>query len=241
MKVKVLLFLLVCVPSGSALTQNHMDTAFIATAKQNAITLHEKELRTQSGLYNGSKYVAPDYDRDLHPYFSSEDWITGTVYYDGEYFTDVSLMYDLYNAALIAEHFPSGHPIQLIEEKVRSFNIDGHHFEKIENEVVGNSLPATDFYDVLHPGKTRLVARRQKLRRQEIEDLSVETFFDEKTRYFVFKNDVFFPVKNRAALLKILSDKKRGLKKFLKDNKALRLQSKEELLRRLAEHYDSIE
>ena len=241
MKLKVISFLLIFLPAANSLAQSHGDTAFIATAKQNAIAAYEKELRTQSSLYNGSRYVAPDYDRDLHPYFSSEDWITGTVYYDGEYFRDVSLMYDLYSAVLIAEHFPSGHPIQLIDEKVQSFDIDGHHFEKIDNKAFGNSLPATGFYDVLHPGKTRLIARRQKVRRQEIEDLSVETFFDERTRYFVLKNDVFFPVKNKASLLKILSDKKRGLKKFLKDNKALRFQPKEELLRKIAEHYDSRE
>jgi hypothetical protein len=241
MRLNVISFLLIFFPTANALAQNQADTAFIATAKRNAIASYEKEMRTQSGLYNGSKYVAPDYDRDLHPYFSSEDWITGSVHYDGEYFTDVSLMYDLYNAALIAEHFPSGHPIQLIEDKVQSFDIDGHHFQKIHNEVFGNSLPATGFYDVLHPGKTKLIARRQKVRRQEIEDLAVETFFDARTRYFVLKNDVFFPVKNKGSLLKILSDRKRRLKKFLKDNKALRLQHKEDLLKGIAAHYDSLE
>lgn len=217
------------------------DTAFVAAAKENAIRIHEQELRTQSALYNGSRYMVPEYDREQHPYFSSEDWITGTVYYDGEYFREVPLMYDLYNGALIAEHFPSGHPIQLVDEKVHFFEIHDHHFEKIHNESVGNSLPATDFYDILHSGKTKLVARRQKLRRQEIEDLSIDTFYEERNRYFVLKNDVFFPVKTKASLLKILSDRKRELKRFLKDEKTKAIRSREDVLTSIAAYYDSLE
>ena len=226
---------------GTALSQHATDTAFVAAAKEYAIRLHDTELRSQSALYNGRKYIPPVYEPESHPYFSLDDWITGAVYYDGEYFENVYLMFDLYKEAVVAEHFPSGHAIQLVGDKVQYFEIDGHRFEKIHNDSVGNSLPSTGFYDVLHPGTTKVVARRLKIRREEIRDMYVSTFYEEKNRYFVLKNDVFFPVRNKASLLKILADRRRALKRFLKDQKIKFSQNKELALITIAQYYDSLE
>lgn len=241
MRKKVVSCFLMLVAGGTAFSQHNADTAFVAAAKEYAISLHDTRLRSQSALYNGSKYIPPEYEPESHPYFSQDDWITGAVYYDEEYFGNVSLMYDLYNAALIAEHFPSGHAIQLVGDKVQYFDIDGHHFEKIHNDSVGNSLPSTGFYDVLYPGTTKVVARRLKIRREEIRDMSFNTFYEEKNRYFVFRNSVFFPVKNKASLLKILADRRRAVKRFVKEQKIRFSPNKEPALITIAEYYDSLE
>ena len=241
MRKKVVSCFLMLLTAGTVLSQDNADSSFIAAAKEYAITLHDTELRSQSALYNGRKYIPPEYEPESHPYFALDDWITGSVYYDGEYFGDVSLMYDLYKAALIAEHFPSGHAIQLVGDKVQYFEINGHHFEKIYNDSVGNSLPSTGLYDVLYPGTTKVVARRVKKRREEIRDMSLNIFYEEKNRYFVFKNGVFFSVRNKASLLKILADRRRALKRFAKEQKIKFSQNKELALITMAGYYDSLE
>ena len=241
MRKKIVSCFLMLLTGGTTLSQDNADTAFVAAAKEYASSLHDTELRSQSALYNGSKYIPPEYEPESHPYFSLDDWITGAVYYDAEYFGNVSLMYDLYKAALIAEHFPSGHAIQLVGDKVQYFEIDGHHFERIHNDSVGNSLPSTGFYDVLYPGTTKVVARRLKIRREEIRDMSLNIFYDEKNRYFVMKNGVFFPVKNKVSLLKILADRRRSVKRFAKEQKIKFSQNKELALIAIAKYYDSLE
>jgi hypothetical protein len=232
--------LTVLVTAFTALSQVPKDTTFIITAKRNTIDLYQKALRTQSRLYNGSKYAAPKQTFEQHPYFASEDWITGAVFYDGEYFPDIPLMYDLFLGALVTEHYPSGHFLELVPEKLQYFSMGDHYFEKIENESVSNSLPKTGFYEILYDGKTRLVSLRQKYLREKIEAPDIIITYEEKNRYFIFMDEVFFPVKSKASMLKLLDDRKRELKRFLKQQQIKFSSNRELALKSLAEHYDSL-
>lgn len=224
-----------------AVCQSTADTAFIARAKEHLISIHSQALGAQSRLYNGSKYAAPQHTLEEHPFFESDDWLTGAAFYDGEYFGDIPLMYDCYNEALITEHGPSGHPIQLVRTKLKYFSIAGHSFERIENESVSNSLPRTGFYDVLHPGNTKLIARRQKLLREEIEASLIERYFDVRNRYYLYRNGVYLPVKNKSTIIRILSDRKTELKRFIKQNHLRFSVDRELLLKSTAEYYDTLQ
>jgi len=224
----------------SAFPQSGADTAFITAAKNYAFSLHQTALHSQSRLYNGSKYREPDFDFEQHPFFLSEDWITGSLFYDGALFTDVPLMYDLMNEVLVTEHTPSGHPIQLVREKLRYFTLQGHYFERIENESVGNSLPGTAFYDILYNGTSRLVARRQKFLRQEIEDKQIQSLYPERNRYFILMNGVYFPVKTKASILRLMGDKKQEIKKALRKQGVHFSDDRERALITVAGYYDSL-
>jgi hypothetical protein len=216
------------------------DSAFVIVAQDNAKKLHQAALGSQARLYNGSKYREPELAPDFHPFFSSEDWITGSIYYDGEYFENVPLMYDLLNDAVITEHLPSGQAIQLIREKISLFSIGGHRFEKISDES-RQSLPGTpDFLDVLYDGESKIVALRQKFRRDNIEGGKVHVTYEEKNRHFILRNGVFFPVKSKASLLKILSDRKQELKKHARQKGIFFSRDREGALQSLAKYYDTL-
>lgn len=223
-----------------AFAQTKQDTAFASAARRNALNLHGKALGSQSPIYNGSRYATPKQTFEQHPYFSSEDWITGAVHYDGEYFTDVPLMYDLLSDALITEHLPSGHAIQLVPGKLESFSVAGHRFEKVVNDSVSNSLPRTGFYDVLYGGHTKVVASRQKFLREKIEVRVITVTYEERNRYFILRDGEFFPVRSKGSVLKILDNRRQELKRFLKREKIIFSDNRELALKRLAEHYDNV-
>jgi hypothetical protein len=224
----------------SCFAQPAPDTSFLTLSKHHIVSLYQDAIGGQSRLYNGSKYEAPEHSYEQHPYFLSIDWITGSLYYDGERFDEVPLMYDLLNNALVTEHYPSGHAIQLVDAKLERFSIDRHTFEKIDNESVANSLPASGFYDILHAGETKLVARRQKFMREEIVSNRIETNYEPRNRYFILRNGVFFPVKSKGSALKLMADKKQELKRFLKEKKLPFSKNRELLLKGMAEHYDTL-
>ncbi|MEX2232300.1 MAG: hypothetical protein WD824_09075 [Cyclobacteriaceae bacterium] len=237
---RFLFFCTLLVSASTAFPQPGTDTTYLSASIQNTTKLYRKAIGVQARLYNGSKYLAPDHTLEEHPYFFSEDWIIGDVFYDGEYFQNVPLMHDLSTSQLITEHFSSGHAIQLVQEKLQHFSMSGHYFEKIENESVGGSLPQTAFYDILYPGRTKVVARRQKFLREKIESSTIHRSFDEKNRYFIFKNGVFFPVKSKASVFRILRDKKQEMKKFLKQQNVSFKDDRELALKNLAEYYDTL-
>lgn len=240
MTTKTIVCLLMLFSGTVAFSQVQRDTAFFATAKQNALAEYEKALGTQKRLYNGSKYQPPEHELEEHPYFILPDWLNGSVYYDGEYFTDVPLMYDLYNQMLITEHGASGHAMRLVEEKVKHFTIDGHYFERIVKDSVKNSLPETGFYEVLYNGPTQVLARREEWLREQIVNTQIETLYNEKNRYFILHNGVFFPVNRKASAMKLLADRKSELKRFLRKNHLSFSVNKELALKSMAEHYDQV-
>lgn len=240
MKHKIVIGLFLLAPCAFSVAQPGQAIAFLPEAKQNVINRYQQTLGAQARLYNGSKYRAPQHTLEEHPYFASEDWVMGSVYYDGERFDDVPLMYDLFQGVLVTEHYPSGHPIQLVYGKLQRFSIAGHNFEKIENETVGNSLPRSGFYDILYPGPTRVVARRQKQKREEIDAGGMERTYDERNRYYIFKNGVFFQVKSKSSVRKLMTDKKQEIKRYLKQHRAPFSLDRESMLKKTAEYYDSL-
>jgi len=241
MSKKIPALLLLMLLSGTVFPQAARDTLFVAVSRQNTTAIYLKAMHTQSRLYNGSKYSPPDHTLEEHPFFHSADWITGTVYYDGELFTNVPLMYDLAGQMLVTEHAANGHAIRLVEEKLAHFTLDGHYFERIINDSVANSLPSTGFYEVLYQGPTKLVKRHQSSLREQIISGSVERSYDEKSKFFLMRNGTFFPVKNKASLLKLLSNRKNELKKFFRQRRLSFSENRELTLKSLAEHYDTLE
>ena len=236
MEQKILLWLFVLASSSSAYPQAGGDSTFLHAAVANTINIYKKTMGMQARLYNGSRYVPPDYTLEEHPYFRFDDWSTGDVFYDGEYFQDVPLMYDLQTDQLITEHLSSGQPIRLVWDKIQYFTIGGHHFRKISNAT--NGLPDTGLYDVLYAGPTMVVAKRQKLPREEIEAATIIRRFEERTRYFIFRDGAFHPVKTKTSVLNVLEDRKQVLKKLLKQQGGRFADNREGLLKMLAETYD---
>jgi len=168
----------------------------------------------QTYLYNGSIYRKPEQTGDSHPFFESDDWAYGTVRYNNQLFLNVPLLYDIMSDKLITENINAAE-IQLVYEKLSGFTIGRHKFAKIE----AKSLPKNGFYEVLHDGPSQVVAWRLKLRRERIISLEIDITFDEKNRYYILKNDTYFPVKSKASLLQVFADEKVALKQFMGKNK----------------------
>lgn len=225
--------------SHSAFSQGE-DTAFVNVAITNTRHLYEEAIRGQAALYNGSKYLPPKQTFEEHPYFQSEDWLIGDVHYDGQLFEDVPLMYDLYNfnSKLVTEHSSTGHAIELVQEKVRFFSLGGHRFEYIQADSVSDLK--TGFYDVIYDGMTKVVAKREKLFHERLSLGSIEISYREKNRYFVRNNGTFYSIKNKASMLKILRDKKKDLKRFMKQQGASSFRNKESGFRSMATFYDTL-
>lgn len=237
---KIPALLLLMLLASTAFPQTTRDTLFVAAARQNATAIYLQAMHTQSRLYNGSKYFPPDHTLEEHPFFHSADWITGSVYYDGEYFRNVPLMYDMAGQMLMTEHAANGHAIRLVEEKLAHFTLDGHYFQRIINDSVANSLPSTGFYEVLYHGPTKVVMRRQSTLREQIISGAIERSYDHKSKFFVMRNGVFFPVKSKASVLKLLSNRKNELKRFVRQRKLSFSDNRQLALKSMAEHYDTI-
>jgi hypothetical protein len=233
---KIFIPLLVLLPSTLAFSQAKPDTLFIGEAKKNLASLYQETIQGQAKLYNGSEYLKPEQTNETHPFFLSDDWVFGSVEYDGETFENVPLLYDITSDKVVTEHFYTSNEMELVIDKLTAFSIPNHLFQKIADP----SLPQSGFYDVLYNGPTRTLARRQKKIQETIVSNKIEIDFEEKTRYFILKNNIYYAVKTKASILKVLEDQKSALRQYINKNSLNVRRDRETALSKISEYYDTL-
>jgi len=225
--------------SVGALGQSYpSDTAFITSSVQHVTRLYWNSIQEQANLYNGAEYVELQTTNEQHPYFETDDWVIGWIVYDGNFYENQPLMYDITQDKVITEYY-NGSMMALVTGKVQLFSINHHTFEFIKNEKVNHTLPMSGLYEILYTGESRLIARREKDIQEKIENRVFERNFESKNRYYLFKSGRYFPVKNKASALKILSDQKHALKQLMKKN-AAHFINREVGLIKIVELYDTL-
>ena len=76
--------------------------------------------------------------------------------------------------------------------------------------------------------------------REKIESAGIDRTYEERNKLYMLKDGVFFPVKTKGSLLKLLADQKQSLKKFMRTLPRPFPVYRERNLTKLAEHYDSL-
>jgi hypothetical protein len=228
-------FLCFVLANGYSLGQTlKADSSFIADAKKNAIASYDNAISAQSHLYNGSAYTEYISQNEENPYFIDE-WIDGSVVYDEEFHDNVPLLYDISADRIIVDNQYSIKKVMLVFEKVSEFTIQGHHFVQLRN----TPLPV-GYYELAYDGPHKVYVRHRKTLQSKAVDYSIINLFEEKKLYYIYKNGMFYPVRGKASVLKLLEDKKKELKKFIRDNKLQFGNEKARDISRLVQYYDQL-
>ncbi|MBK5280167.1 MAG: hypothetical protein JJE09_15015 [Bacteroidia bacterium] len=218
----------------------HLDTAFVQASIQHVRDAYQKSIANQSHLYNGAEYIP--YETSLeqqgHPYYLEDDWYEGSIEYNHERYNKVPMRYDIHMQKIVIE-YPAGiGEIELINEKINRFTLAGHTFENIRKE--SNSTIVLGFYDILYQGRTQVLVKRQKIiyKRQVRNNLVLE--FLPRDKIYVFKENVYFAISNKASVIKALGDQKQAVKKYISKNKSLFSSNREAALIKIAQLYDEL-
>ncbi|MPR34980.1 hypothetical protein [Salmonirosea aquatica] len=237
----VLFYLLLClVTSVLGQVTNPRDLASIAPGVQAALSLYDSATVESQHLYNGPQYYIYDSPADDHQFYLSENWTMGSVFYDGQLFRDVPILYDIVKDQLVVRYKQSFGNVALQSPKVRYFTIPEHTFLRVEADTGRVEGLRTGFYDQLYDGKTKLVARRTKERQQDLSERRVIIRFPEKNLFYLYQAGTYHPVHTKKSVLGYLEDQKRPLKKYLREQKLSFRENREAAILGLATYYDEL-
>lgn len=223
--------LLLCCGRVTAQTFEN-DTSFIKKAEANATQRYAQSIKGQSQLYNGSDYAHYNPLEDEHPYFVSDDWIMGSIYYDGNFYNNVALQYDISKDELLTEHYYGGSMLNLVKNKITSFMLGDNKFVHLQDSLHNG------FYQLLYDGKTKVYARHTKALQETLSSSEIHRAFEEKTKYFLYKKRSYYHVKSKGSVLNVFGDKKKELNQFISKNKIKFKKSREQSIIKLAQFYD---
>jgi hypothetical protein len=196
------------------------DTSFLANAINQAKALHSKATSGEGALFNGVEYKALNlhsYD-DGQPYFLSDDWIDGSISYDGAVYHDIPIQYDLFNDKVIIDHPISHFSLELISEKIKSFELQGHTIVRLTPDSTKSSIKP-GFYELLYNGKIKAYAKHKKDKQERLDAGQIKFAFNEKTHYYIYKDNIYHQVRSKSSVLKVFYARKTMLRKYIKKNR----------------------
>jgi hypothetical protein len=158
--------------------------------------------------------------------------MTGGVKYDGEVYENIPLYYDLVTDQVVTS-YTYGNKVQLLREKVEYFDIGTHRYVRLDNGKV-----AEGFYALLYDGNLKFYARRQKVLVLKFNGNDPENAFEERVKYLILKNDVYHTVKSKGSVMSLLKDKKKEMKRVIKEEHLKFGKDREKSIARLLERYE---
>jgi hypothetical protein len=178
-------------------------------------------------LINGSEYFIPFQATSTHPFFGSRELTSEQVLLDGQLYTNVPLLYDIYSDILVLRFRDKNGLFTLIhldEKKVESFTLYNHHFRKMDHPKYSESAKGNGYYDILYEGKKiMLVAKRTKARSAGTAKAEYEV--DEK--YYLIRQNQWSHASGTGSFYEFIKDKKKQVLSFVKIKK-IKVRKKDE-------------
>jgi hypothetical protein len=217
------------------------DSLLYQTALSHTLEVYYDQLADQSRLYNGSLYQGFSYTfREGSPYFlGSKATGIGSVEYDSMLFINVSLIYEDYRQKLVA--VDQGFRLQLINERVNSFTIYGHHFVRVFQVPQYKGLTENGFYELIYSGRSSVMKWTKKNMQETLSSTEGSVWYvHESDSYFIHRGSTWVYVRSKRDLLNILNDKRKEVQRFIKKNKLNYKQDRDNTLRQVLGYYDQL-
>jgi hypothetical protein len=206
-------------PLHSIYAQALSDSAVYSQSLDQAFTFYKKTMGENLHLYSGNEYVAPSAQGQKllgNPYFLSDQFLEGSIHYDGSYYEKIPMHFQIQDEKLILTHPVTHTTIELLNEKISNFTISNYEFFKIPPDIASLFHTSKLYYNRLYNGSVIIWVLRDKKYTLSAKAEDQTATYKEYDQFFLQKGTVFFSVESEKGLLKVLPEKKAELKKFIR-------------------------
>ncbi len=237
----LLAFLGMLALSLHAFGQTPAPDGLVSAAVETAQKQYNNSFVGNPQLFSGPEYV--DYaqryhTRNGHQFFLSPEKQAGSVYYNNQYFADLHLAYDVVLDQVVLSQPGSPLALRLVNERVRYFTVNNHHFVRLVADSSGGTVIHTGFFEMLLDGTVQVVAKRAKRLQEHIAQPYINAEFTSTDRLFIKKAGTYYPINKKSAALRLFSDHSKEMQDYLKQQKsAFRNAPLESIIVQLAGYY----
>lgn len=192
----------------------------LAAAVEAAVAQYNRAFVGPPQLYNGPEYV--DYamryhDRTGHQFFISPEKQPGSVHYNGHYFPNLRLSYDVVLQQVVIRQPTSPLNLRLINEQMQEFSIDGHRFVRLLADSTADHVISTGYYEILvDHSRLQLVAKRAKALQEVPGQGFLNVEFNTVDNFFLKRANTYSPINSKRAVLRSFADYKKEVQQYIK-------------------------
>jgi hypothetical protein len=176
-----------------------------------------------TGIYNGTEFNDIYLNTDgTHRYFNAFNFTKGNVFYDGQFYSNVLLKYDILeeNLITISDDNLSIFQTKLIPAFIESFSIYNRKFVKLQN--TGLNLEENIFFEIAYTGeKFNLYEKHHKKIQINVLKSAVQYKFKNDDFYVLKHNETYYRINSIKDLEKSLPDFEVEIKKYYRNYRKL--------------------
>ncbi|MER2997784.1 hypothetical protein [Pontibacter populi] len=237
----LLFFAIIFAPVTILAQASTSDTSFVKQSVNEAVQAYRNAVGQQAHLYNGAEYFVPlkGYIKG-HQFFKDKSYEKGAVLYDGAWFYDVPMAYDVALDEIVIAHAGGGYSQTLVKPKVQEFTVNDHTFIHLKADSVAGTPLQAGFYDLLYDGDVKMLVKRKKVLKERATADGMEGNYEVADMYYLLKNGKYHEVGNKSSVLKVLGGEKKLLNKFARTNNLHFKRQREEAIYKLTQYYDTL-
>jgi hypothetical protein len=241
--IKQLLTVLISISSVSICSAQitTADTVALEKTAGAAINFYRNNITEQAEIYNGPEYRFLPRSAKGSPFFDEKiDFTNNGLKYNGNWYQNVPLLYDVYKGLLVSAHPRSNALFSFKEQAVSDFFVYGHHFVYIPAIDSAKNKLRAGYYEQLYTGKSNVLCKFEKIRIENVSAQGVEvTFFDKET-FYIINGGTIHTVNSKGSVLDVFKDKKKELNNYLKTANIDYKEDKGVAIAKIAAYYDQI-
>ena len=180
-----------------------------------------RKIESFSPLFYGNEYEGHP-SATNHPFLEDDQFTKARLSYQKIIYPEALLRLDLYRNELIVRS-PGFRNIVLHPENVDFVELHGKRIIYFQTDSLPG-CPSSGYYFLLYSGNYMLLEKRSallidKVGRNYINPGQLERYYEFSTRYYLYKDGVYYTIRNKRGLLKALLPYKKELKRFISTRK----------------------
>jgi hypothetical protein len=211
---RIILFVFIVSASSGASVAVPIIPKFRETNLSQYSELHDT-IKENQVLYNGRIWKNIYHNVEGDQFLFTKSFLPGSVSIRGYQFSDLSIMYDIFNDEILIP-FSKGGVLQVNKQMVDSFTIvflnKKYHFTKLQIDSLDS------FVNTIYKGKSALYIRYTKKIEKSADQGKYDQFYQVNQTLFV-KDNKLYPIKGKRDLLNALQDDNESVKDYIKKNR----------------------
>lgn len=190
-------------------------------------------------IYNGKKYSRYERQTTNHPYLTDNEFREGEVCYKGTVYPDIQMKLDLFRDELVVQSPNTLYPVVAEKTRIDYIILNGY---RIINPSARNwqKQIGNEYILLLHDNRYPVIKKYVITYEEKIDGLTVEASFRIRERYYVVKENICYPVKNKGTLLKLFPDKKKELGRYAREQKLNFRKNPEQAFVTIVKQYEAL-
>ena len=214
-------------------------SANMEATSQELTSIYNRHIGQSAILYSGPAYITLGIPMEGSPFLNNDTLAAGWISYNGQHYDNVLLQWDILQNYVLTQSLVENARIILRNDLIDSFYYAGH-LVKFMAQDKENNLMQEGLYDVIYSGPTTLMARREKINKQEVGSNSITYRISEKNIFYIRKKGTYYRVDNRNDLAYVFGNSMTEIKRFVRNNHLKWKDDLEQILLFAVDHYDKV-